>query len=204
MAIKINKKIIFSLIVVLILVGGGFFWWQKNRETPIEKWDAAEVSPEEDYIAKETPEGKIVENKKMGLIYEIPKDWILQEGNPTIFYGPDIKFRENSSIFLEKGCKIDIYASYIITNINTLKKFIDEDFSKLSLVMKIDEFSTIEVSDYSALRYKYHSDKFRMSSISVNFPSEDKLYKIMLSSPIGEIESCEVEFDKFLETVSIK
>ena len=64
-----------------------------NRETPIEKWDAAKVSPEEDYITKETPEGKIVENKKMELIYKIPKDWILENGNPTKFYSSDAEFK---------------------------------------------------------------------------------------------------------------
>ncbi len=200
----LNKKVIFIFVFILILVGGGVFWWQEIRETPIEKWDSAEVSSEEDYIAKETPEGKIVENKKVGLIYKIPKDWILENGNPTRFYSPDTKIWEKRSDVLEKGCKMYIYASYIKTNLNTLKKFIDEDFSKLSSVVKIDESSTIKVSNYPALRYKYHIENLRMGYISVDFPSEDKLYRIVLSSPIGERDRCEVEFNKFLETVSIK
>lgn len=199
-----NKKIIFCLVIVLILAaGGGVFWWQ-NRETPIERWEAAKVSSEGDYITKETPGGKIVENKKMGLIYEIPKDWILENGNPTRFYSPDTKFKEKSSVFLEKGCKMYVYVSYIKTDIDTLKKFIDADFSKLSSVIKIDESSTIKLSNYPALRNKYHVEKFGMSHISVDLPSKNELYKIALSSPIEEKESCEVEFNKFLETVSIQ
>ena len=208
MAIKINKKIIFSLIIVLILVAGGiFYWWQKNRETPIEKWEAAKVSPAEDYIiTKETPEGKIVENKKMGLIYEIPKDWILENGDPTRFYSPDTEFKKNRSDVLEKGCKVGIYASYIKTNLDTLKKFIEANFSKLSSIIKIiiDESSDIEISNHPALRHEYHVESLRMAYISVDFPSKDKLYKILLSNPIGEKERCEVEFNKFLETVSIE
>ena len=201
----LNKKFLFVFVFVLILVvGGGFFWWGKIRETPIEKWEAAKVSPEEDYIIKETPEGKIVENKKMGLIYEIPKNWILENGNPTRFYSSDTEFKEKSSVFLEKGCKIDVYASYIKTNLDTLKKFIDAEFSKSSLITKLDESSTIKVSNYSALRHKYHLDKFGMSSILVDFPSKDKLYRILLSSPIEEKEHCEEEFNKFLETISVK
>jgi len=206
MAIKINKKIIIPIIIVILIlvVGGLFFWWQKNRETPIEKWEAAKVSPEEDYIAKETPEGEIVENKKMGLIYKIPKDWILENGNPTRFYSPDTEFKEKTSVILEKGCKIDVYASYIKTNLDTLKKFIEAEFSKSSLITKLDESSTIKVSNYSALRNKYQVEKFGMSSILVDFPSKDKLYRILLSSSIEERDRCEVEFNKFLETVSIK
>lgn len=201
-----SKKFIILIVIALILVaGGGFFWWEKIRETPIEKWEAAKVSPEEDYIVKETSEGKIVENKKMGLIYKIPKDWILENGSPTAFYSPDIKFREkSSSIFFEKGCKINVYADYIKTNLNTLKKFIEADFSRLSSLIKVDESSVLKLSGYSALKYKYHIENFRMEYISINFPSKNKHYKILLSNPMGGEEHCEAEFNRFLETVSVK
>ena len=196
----LNKKFIFIFIIILLLVGGGFFWWQ-NRETPIEKWEAAKVSPEEDYVIKETPEGTIVENKKVGLIYEIPKDWILENGNPTRFYSPDTEFKEKSSVFLEKGCKIYVEASYIKTGIDTLKNYNDANFSS---GIKIDESSTIKVSNYSALRYKYHAKNFEMFYIEIGIPSKDKLYEIEISNPTNETERCEEEFNKFLETVSIQ
>jgi hypothetical protein len=201
-----SKKFIVSIFVILFLIlvaGGGFFWW-KNRETPIEKWEAAKVSPEEDYTVKETPEGKVVENKKMGLSYKIPKDWILENGNPTRFYSPDTEFKEKSSVFLEKGCKMYIYASYIKTDLDTLKKFIDADFSKSALITKVDESSTMKVNNHPALRNRFHIERFGMSYISVDLPSKDRLYKIAISSPIGEKERCEEEFNQFLETVSIK
>ena len=198
------KKIIIPIAIVLLLVAGGLFWWQENRETPIEKWEAAKVSQAEDYIIKETPEGKMVENKKMGLIYEIPKDWILENGDPTTFYSPDTKIWEKRSDILEKGCKIYIWTSYIKTNLDTLKKFIDANFLKLSSVIKIDESSTIKVNNYPALRHKYHIENLGMWYISVDFPFKDKLYKIVIFNPIEENERCEGEFNKFLETVSIK
>ena len=197
-----NKKIVISIAIVLILVvAGGFFWWKKIRETPIEKWEEAKYSPEEDYIAKETPEGKAVENKKMGLSYKIPKDWILEKENPTRFYSPDTKFKEKSSVFLEKGCKIYVEASYIKTGIDTLKNYNDANFSS---GIKIDESSTIKVSNYSALRYKYHAKNFEMSYIGIGIPFKDKLYEIEISNPTNETERCEEEFNKFLETVSIQ
>ena len=196
------KKIILVVVIVLFLVVGGFFWWQ-NRETLIEKWESAEVSSEEDYMAKETSEGTIVENEKMGLIYKIPKDWILEKGNPSIFYSSDIKLKEKRSDILEKGCKVYIDASYIKTNFNTLERFIDENFSKLSLVIKIDEKSKTEVSNYPALRYEYNAENLKMAYISIDILSKNNLYKILLSNPIQEKGRCEQEFDKFLETVLI-
>jgi len=200
-----KKKIIILIVIILILVaGGGFFWWQK-RETPIEKWEAAKVSREEDYkVTKETPEEKIVENKKMGLIYKIPKDWILEKGDPTTFYSPDTEFKGKRSDILEKGCKMYVWASYVKTNLDTLKKFIDANFSKFSSIIKIDNSSTIKVSNYSALKHKYHVESLGMWYISVDFPSKNKLYKIVLFNPIDENERCEEEFYKFLETVSVK
>jgi len=66
----LNKKIVIPIIiVVLILVGGGFFWWQ---------WREIKGSPD-DYVIKETPEGKIVENKKAGLTVKVPEGWIEEQ-----------------------------------------------------------------------------------------------------------------------------
>ncbi|MBU0476913.1 hypothetical protein KKB68_02835, partial [Patescibacteria group bacterium] len=60
--INISKKII-GLTLVLVFTAGGFFlWWQQWRETPSEQWDTAKVSPREDYIVRETSEGRVVEN----------------------------------------------------------------------------------------------------------------------------------------------
>ncbi len=199
-----KKSIIFSIIVILLLVAGGVFYWWENRLTPPEKWEAAKVSREEDYIVKEIFEGKIVENKKIGLSYEIPKDWILENGNPTRFYSSDTKFKGDTNIILEKGCKIYVSASYFKIDLDTLKKFIETKLSQSSLVTKIDESSVIKVSNYSALRHEYHIDKFGMSFVIIDFPSKDKVYRIWFSTPIEEKERCEEEFNKFLETVSIK
>ena len=202
-----SKKIIFSLIGILIfvIIAGGFWWWWQEKETPIGKWDEAKFSGREDFMIKETFQGgRMVENEKVGLTYEIPKDWILENGNPTRFYSPDTEFKDNTSVILKKGCKVYVYASYIKTNLDTLKKYIDEDFSRLSSGIKLDKSSTIKVSGYSALRNEYRVENFGMGYISVDFPSKDKLYKIMLSSPIEEMEHCEAEFNKFLETISVK
>ena len=52
-----KKKILIPIFVILFLAvaGGGFFWWWQGREI--------KGSPQ-DYVIKETEEGKFVENKK--------------------------------------------------------------------------------------------------------------------------------------------
>ena len=201
------KKIILVVVIVLFLVVGGFFWWQ-NRETPVEKWDEAEVSRRADYNIKETPEGQFIENEKAGISFLIPKEWILED-DPSYFsrisfHNPDAKFDEKRSYILEKGCVIDVYINYIKTNLDTLEKFINEDFSKSSSVIKVNKSSKTKISNYTALRYEYDAENLKMAYISIDIPSKNNLYKILLSNPIQEKERCIQEFDKFLETVSIK
>ena len=130
MAIKINKKIIFSLIIIiLLLIAGGVFCWQ-NREI--------KGSPE-DYVVKETPEGKIVENKKAGLTVKVPEGWIEEkieiEESSMIFYSPDAEgYRPNKKTPpLKTGCVIEIGIMYKKINFEEIKTR-----SKISLDELID------------------------------------------------------------------
>ena len=62
-----RKKIVFLIIIILLLIiAGGVFWWWQKREI--------KGSPE-DYVIKETAEGRIVENRKAGLIVKVPESW---------------------------------------------------------------------------------------------------------------------------------
>jgi len=203
------KKFIILTIVILILVGGGIFLWQEIRETPMEKWEEAKVSPVEDYvIIEETPEGKIVENKKTKLTYKIPKDWITKKDNFASFYTPNAEFSEIRSDVLLKGCQIEVLGSAIKTNLATLEEYMNKNFQKWSPVIMVDEFQRIKINNYSALKYKYHvkqdtPDRIKMAYIAIDIPSEKYLYKILLATPLQETERCEEEFNKFLEIVSI-
>ena len=110
-----SKKIVISIVVILILVGGGFFWWQ-GREI--------KGSPE-DYVIKETKEGKIVENKKAGLIVKVPEGWIekkieLLEGS-VVLTTQDIEGRWEDEMIkppLKKGCGIETAVIYKEMNFN--------------------------------------------------------------------------------------
>lgn len=201
----LNKKVIVLVFVILFLVGGGIFWWNTNiRETPTDKWIEAKMSRGEDYKIKETANGKFVENEKMGLMFKIPDDWVIENDSPSMFYTSDMELSEERSDILKKGCRVNVYGGYIKTNLATLEKFINEDFTKLSSVIKVDQSSKTELSNYPALRYEYNAESLEMIYISVNLPFQNKLYKILLSSSVQDGQHCKAEFDKFLETVSIQ
>jgi len=196
MAIKINKKIIFSLIIVLLLIGGGFFWWQ-GREI--------KGSPE-DYVIKETEEGKFVENKKAGLTVKVPEGWEVEkievmEGS-MIFYSPDAEGYRPAKIKppLKKGCIIEVATAYKKTNFEEIKKEIEE--AHKSLIMKSDEFEMIEVNGKPALKNISNSMDIG-PSVDIYLLAENKLYGLGISTGPEDIEKCSQEFDKFLETILI-
>ncbi|TFG35572.1 MAG: hypothetical protein E4H47_01180 [Parcubacteria group bacterium] len=196
------KKNSVIFVLILILGIGGFFLWKNNQDTPPEKWMEAKMSPVEDFIIKETPEGKIVENKKAGISFKIPTDWIVKE-DPSSFYSPDTKFSEKRSDVLEVGCKLNIDISYIKTNIDVLEKFRKENISQLSSVIKNEEFKKIEIKSYLALVYGFDVEVIGTSYSWIDVPFKNRIYTILLTSPIQEEERCQAELDKFSESISI-
>ena len=194
----LNKKIVIPIIiVVLILVGGGFFWWQ---------WREIKGSPD-DYVIKETAEGKIVENKKAGLTVKVPEGWIeekigVEEGS-VIFYSPDAEGYRPDKIRppLKKGCIIETAIAYKKTTFEELKKEIEE--AHKSLIIKSDEFKMIEINGRPALKNISNSIDIG-PSVDIYLLAENKFYGLGVSAGLEDIEKCSQEFDKFLETVSIQ
>ena len=202
MAIKINKKIIFSLIIVLLLIGGGFFWWWQGREI--------KGSPE-DYVIIETEEGKIVDNKKAGLTVKVPEGWEVEkmeikEGS-VLIHTLDIEGKEWNGMMvppLIKGCGIEIAVVY-----NKYKKMDLEEIEKevktlqWALQIKSEEFEKVTINNWQALKNTFESEELG-SVISIYILLKNKLYNVGLYFAPNEKERCVQEFDKFLETVSIQ
>jgi len=196
-----GKKYIFVLIFVsfLLIAGGVFYWWQ-NREI--------KGSPE-DYVIKETPEGIIVENKKAGLIVKAPEGWEakkieLREGW-VMFYSPEteIKWKEEGVVLLplEKGCIIDTEVMYKKMDLIQIKS--DIKYSLSPLILEFIEFENITINNHEALRTTFDTQKVG-PGIIVNIPWNDKVYIFNLTFGADEKEKCIQEFNKFLETLSIK
>jgi len=195
-----GKKYIFVLIFVsfLLIAGGVFYWWQ-NREI--------KGSPE-DYIIRETKEGKIVENKRAGLTMKVPEGWVEKkieflEGSVT-FDTPDIKGRWEDEMVkppLEKGCTIEAAVVYEKMNFDEIKEEIKEIHAGLGI--KSEKFEMVTINNRQALKDMFDS-KFLGPGMAVYFINKNKLYSFAVYWAPEEKERCIQEFNKFLETVSIQ
>jgi hypothetical protein len=193
------KKIIFLSLIILLIGAGGFFWWRQGREI--------KGSPK-DYIIKETPEGKIVENKRAGLTIKVPEGWEtkkieLLEGS-VIFDTPDIKgIWQNEMISppLETGCGIESTVVYEEMDFDILKEKIKEIHAGLGI--KSEEFEVIMINNQQSLKNSFDSISIG-PGIAVYFIQKNKLYNFTIYWAPEDKERCIQEFDKFLESVSIK
>ncbi|HUV81226.1 MAG TPA: hypothetical protein VMW21_01760 [Patescibacteria group bacterium] len=195
---KLNKKIIF--IFILILAVGGFFWWWQGREI--------KGSPE-DYVIKETTEGIFVENKKASLLVKAPEGWEaekikLREGW-VMFYSPEteIKWKQEGVVLLPlgKGCIIDVEVMYKKMDLIQIES--DIRYSLSSLVLEFIEFDNISINNREALKTIFNTQKVGPGIIA-NIPWDDKVFIFNLIFGVNEKENCIQEFDRFLETISIK
>jgi len=195
---KKKIKIVIAVFVVLILGAGGVFWWQ-GREIK---------GRPEDYVIKETAEGKIVENKKAGLVVKVPEGWetkrMEQKEGGVMFYSPrtEIEWKEESVVLLplKNGCIIE--TSIIYEDMDFVDIKLDARYSLATLGSKSVEFEEITISNYPALRIIFDTQKVG-PGIAADIPKNDKVYTFNLMWGVSEKEDCMQEFDKFLETVSI-
>jgi len=194
----LNKKVIFILVIVLLLVAGGVFWWQRDKEI--------KGSPA-DYVIKETPEGKIVENKRAGLTIKVPEEWevkkIEAEEGSVAFYFPNTKGEQRNEIIsppLKNGCIIETSVVYKEMNFEEIKKEVRA--IHWGLRIQSEEFEEVTVNNHQALKNTFDSGVLG-SAIVVYISSRNKLYDFDLYWVPEEKEKCVQAFDKFLETISI-
>jgi len=196
-----NKKIIFSLIVILVLAGGGFFWWWQGREI--------KGSPE-DYVIKETAEGKFVENKRAGLTVKVPEGWeakkveFLEEGS-IVIQSSDIEGEDRGNGIvgppLKRGCGIETVVTYKKLSLEEIKKDVEE--VHWMLVSTFSVFEEIVVNTKKALKNTWES-KSKGPMIAIYIPIDNKVYTFTLVWAYEEKEKCIQDFNKFLETVSFQ
>ena len=196
-----KKKIVFSIFIVLFLIlvaGGGFFWWQRRE---------IKGSPK-DYVIKETAEGKIVENKKAGLTVKVPEGWeakkMEMEEGAINFYSPNIEleFREGKIVLpLKKGCIIQVSLAYKKMDFSQIE--FETRYTHSLLGKKSEEFEEITINNHPALKNIFETQKIG-PGMGINIPYKNKVYSFYLYWASDEKENCIKEFDKFLETTSIK
>ena len=196
----LNKKVIFIFVVLVILVGGGFFLWQSNK--------GIKGSPD-DYVIKETAEGKFVENKKAGLVVKVPEGWEgikikdIEEGS-FIVQTSDIEGKKINDVWmppLAQGCGIEITINYKKLNFEEIEQDVKEIYGRLEIIDQ--KFEKIIVDNKEALKNDVDT-KSAGPMVGVYVPLDDKVYSFTLIWGQDEKEKCIQEFDKFLETISIQ
>ena len=195
----LNKKVVFILVIVLLLGVGGFFWWQGQE---------IKGSPE-DYVIKETEEGKIVENKKARLTVRVPEGWEAEkmdvEEGLMIFFPleTEMEIREEKIVLpIKNGCLIRATIVYREGDFDQIKRETRRDHFLIGSV-KYDEFEEITINNYYAVKNVFEFEKLG-PGMSIYIPVKNKVYGFHLVWALEEKEKCVQEFDKFLETVQIK
>ena len=197
-----SKKIIISSIVILIVVvvAGGFFWWRQGREI--------KGSPE-DYVIMETAEGIFVENKKAGLSVKVPEGWEGKkikdiEGGSFIIQTSNIDGKKINDVVippLTHGCGIEIGINYKKLSFEEIEQSAREVYLRLGTIDQ--RFERTIVDNREALK-NIVDTRYAGPMIGIYVPLSDKVYSFTLIWGSNEKEKCIQEFDKFLETISIK
>ena len=190
--------------LVLLIAELGPFGNEKEVSSTPTTW-----SQKEDYVIKETPEGKFVINEKAGLSFKVPEGWRVEMDE---FAGETgvVGFLEKTAKldpqygFLVEGCAIELAINYdeILTKntqrtISYLEQHPEEDESDMFL-------EVIELDHYKALKEIGQVNPKFGKLIRIEIPLEKKLCYISTRLFLEEEKKCSHEFDKFLETVLIK
>ncbi len=144
--------VLLTVLLLVALVAGGVFLWSKVGQ---KKGKPA------DYTVSEQGNERIVENKKAGLKVIAPEGWTVEkidvEQGSMVFYSPDAKGVRAGKPRppLKKGCVIEVAVAYKKTNLEDIKSEAEEAHE--SLIMKSDQFETVEIDAKPALKNIFES-----------------------------------------------
>lgn len=160
------------------------------------------------FVVEKTPKYKVLENKDLGISFSVPSDWevlgymdkFMDLKSPDYEVDPDTFERL-------KGCLITVEVSYytLFTSsnlINRIDQIQRED-------MQLENEEVIKISGHEALKSirkeEWLSKEGIKEVIEVGIPFQKAKAEVKFSTKIFEKETkCIQEFNKFLETVSIK
>ena len=227
-----KKKIIIALVSILIVLGGFFCWWQEDRiETFFENRKLEKiVAPSKDYSVIEEHGEKFILNEKDRFKVKIPANWkielgedreILESNREITLYSTDFSYRP------PEGCLINV-------QINRVQRMLVEEYNGATVMYPFEGAEEIkeEINFYKNATPEEREElkerrakpeiilvdqkealletillEIIMSSgdvgkyVTVKVPTENRLF-IFRNTQLSE--KCEEEFNKFLETVSIK
>jgi len=211
-----SKKIkLFGLfLVIAILIIGGFFWWRSYSDRKIGEMLAKDffdfhlgILPK-GFVVNETLGIKILENKDMGISFEVPTGWsfIGHMDDYIDLKSSDYKTDPETLVRID-GCLITVNVSYYSL------------FSSSNLIYRIAEIrdgnansepgEIIKIGGKEALKLvnqnEWLSKEGIKETIEVGVPFADAIAEVKFSTKIFENNlKCIDEIDNFLAKVSIK
>jgi hypothetical protein len=207
-----NKKyiIIMGSILVLALLAVGWIFIIKKQE--------AGMGPVSfDSFKKTDLDGKtIMENKKIGLSFEVPEGWIIRnDGVASVsIISPDFTASDNkqlSASIPQKGCWIGVTARIERENssydvyYSSIKSLIDNADTRNSLTNDIRQYDIADISGAKALKSIIKNNIDNLGSVvSIQLPLNNKVYFFETDLFGQDQEKCSQEFDNFLKRVSAK
>jgi len=223
-----KKKIIIPIIIVVVILAffvGMFLAWEEEPELRpgVEIFTKAITAPGDDYEILETPEGKIVENKKDNLRIMVPEGWIiLKQKEGIAFIHPQSELtpdRETGSILIYSLCDFSIL-------INRCEKIDPESLTGAEYLMeridwvqinpewwRQDGYEVIEINQHKALKRTWYipdieTEKFgkakRVKMVEIEIPVGQRVYMIGYGNSFEDKESCDREFEEFLKNIVIE
>lgn len=208
-----QKEFWFIILLALVALVGFFIFYSKNL--PQNNFNVVEnitYEPLDNYVAIETEEGIVVENKHAGLKFSVPFGWEAEKftspfsdenNNPEgaiIVSSPDAKVDEDTNI-AQSGCGFSISIEYresekqygtIATLIESIKSGTEQKDSQI-----------ISISGKDALMEKVFDYPEIGTGIKVSLPVKNTVYLFETLLLPTEKERCQKEFQDFLTRVEI-
>lgn len=202
-----KRKLLIYLVSIFILASASFFYYWFFYKTPPEKWDEAKYSLPSDYMVKETANGLIIENEKVGLSFDVPSGWRVEKpefGNYISLYSPDAVGSSRMGK-IENGCEIVVEIIKVKTSIDGIKERSEYVYGENGY---FGEYEIFEIKRHKALRSIAAISALDLYGIGVHIPVnkfflKNRLYYFSLSSNLENKENCSRFFDDFLKTIEM-
>ena len=208
-----KKWIILIVVILLLALGGGVFWyWERNQGEEkghlVQIREAVKYPTAEEWVIKDTPEGKIVENEKAGLKAKVPEGWKIEKKEigsnewSVSLSSLDFRLSENK-LYPVAGCGASVVVEYSKDNFEVEKVYL-KGYQENPGFYQGKGIEVIKVDGYSASRKIVWNSSKLGQSIEVRIPANNKVYVFGTILVPKDKDRCSAEFDKLLNGVSIK
>jgi len=211
-----KSKFFIPGIVITIFVIGWLFFIVAELGSPEERILPTEWSQREDYVIRETSEGKFITNENIGFTVKVPDGWDIDIPEDEVWedeywitlLAPDAVFDSNNPTI--KGCGVSFWVKIQKQSLEILRNEINGIYKNPESY--IEEYSLEELVMISGLPAKKWTIRGKSpeiykevgEAIKIEIPIGDKTIINIDTRFLPEYrEKCSKEFNNFLEAILI-